>query len=148
MKDWSKAGEIASEAREYGKKLIKVGSSHLEVTKSIEAKIISLGGEMAFPTQISINNVAAHYTSLFYTDLKFKEGDVCKLDLGVHINGAIGDTAVTIDLGSNDSLVKASLNALNVAIEIAKPGVEVREIGKVIHSEITSLGFSPIVNLG
>lgn len=148
MKDWIKAGEIASQAREYGKKLIKVGASHLEVTKLIEAKIISLGGELAFPTQISVNNIAAHYTSLFEGDFKFKEGDVCKLDLGVHVNGSIGDTAVTVDLGSNVSLVKASLNALNSAIEVVKEGVEVREIGKVIHSEITSLGFSPIVNLG
>ena len=148
MKDWIKAGEIASSAREYGKKLIKVGASHLEVTEKIEAKIISLGGEIAFPTQISINNIAAHYTSLFEGDVKFKEGAVCKLDLGVHVNGAIGDTAVTVDLGSNDSLVKASLNALNAAIKIAKPGVSVNEIGKVIHKEITSLGFSPIVNLG
>jgi methionyl aminopeptidase len=148
MKDWIKAGELASEAREFGKKLIKVGASHLEVTNSIEEKIISLGGELAFPAQISINNIAAHYTSLSNDNLKFKEGDVCKLDIGVHINGAIGDTAVTVDLGDNSKLVKSSINALNSAIEIVKDDVEIREIGKVIHHEITSLGFSPIVNLG
>lgn len=148
MKDWIKAGELAAEAREFGKNLIKIGKSHLDVTNSIEEKIVSLGGELAFPTQISINNIAAHYTSLANSDLKFKEGDVCKLDIGVHINGAIGDTAVTVDLGDNSKLVKASLNALNSAIEITKEGVEIREIGKVIHYEITSLGFSPIVNLG
>lgn len=148
MDDWIKAGEIASQAREYGKKLIKIGESHLEVTKKIEAKIFELGGELAFPAQISMNNIAAHYNPLIDKDFKFKKGDVAKLDIGVHINGAIGDTAVTIDLGENDKLLKASKNALNAAIEIAKPGVKIREIGRVIHEEITSLGFSPIRNLG
>ncbi|MBS3172503.1 type II methionyl aminopeptidase [Candidatus Woesearchaeota archaeon] len=148
MDDWIKAGEIASQAREYGKKLIKIGESHLEVTKKIEAKVFELNGKLAFPTQISINNIAAHYNPLVDNDFKFKEGDVAKLDIGVHVNGAIGDTAVTVDLGNNEKLLKASKNALNVALEITKPGVKIREIGRVIHEEITSLGFSPIRNLG
>lgn len=148
MKDWVKAGEIASEARNFGKKLIRVGKSHLDVTEEIEAKILELGGGLAFPTQISVNNIAAHYNTRMGTDFKFKEGDVCKLDLGVHINGAIGDTAVTVDLGSNSKLCKASKNALNAAIDITKPETQINEIGAVIHSEISSLGFSPIRNLG
>ena len=148
MKDWVKSGEIASVAREFGKSQIKVGRSHLEVTKEIEAKILELGGELAFPTQISVNNIAAHYNPRMDTDFKLKEGDVCKLDLGVHVNGAIGDTAVTVDLGDNSKLCKASKNALNAAIDIVKPGTQINEIGKVIHSEIISLGFSPIRNLG
>jgi len=148
MEDWIKAGEIASKAREFGKKQIKVGKSHLEVTQRIEEKIIDLGGELAFPTQISVNNIAAHYNARLDQDFKFKEGDVCKLDLGVHVNGAIGDTAVTVDLGDNSDIVNASKNALKAAIEIAVPGVEIREIGKVIHNEINTLGLSPIRNLG
>lgn len=148
MEDWLKAGEIASKAREFGKKLIKVGKSHLEVTQEIEAKILELGGELAFPTQISVNNIAAHYNARVGQDFKFKEGDVCKLDLGVQIKGAIGDTAITVDLGSNDRLSKASKNALKAAIEISKPGVAIKDVGKAIHSEISSLGFSPIRNLG
>ena len=148
MKDWLKAGEIASEARNFGKGLIKVGKSHLEVTQAIEQKILEMGGGLAFPTQISINNVAAHYNARVDSDFKFKEGDVCKLDLGVHINGAIGDTAITIDLGDNDKLVKASKKALMAAIDVVKPGVCINEIGKAIHEEISGLGFSPIRNLG
>ncbi len=148
MKDWIKAGEIAGESREFGKKLIKVGASHKEITEKIESKIIELGGKLAFPTQMSINHVAAHYTALLNKDFKFEEGDVVKLDLGVSINGAIGDTAVTVDLGDNEKLVKASRNALNSALEITKPGVTIGEIGKTIQEEITNLGFKPIKNLG
>jgi methionyl aminopeptidase len=148
MKDWIKAGEITAKAREYGVKLIKVGASHREVTEKIEKKIEELGGKTAFPVQMSVNGTAAHYTALLNKDLKFKEGDLVKLDLGVHINGAIGDSAVTVDLGDNSKLVKASQNALKAALDIVKPGVKIREIGRVIHEEITSLNFSPIRNLG
>ncbi len=148
MKDWIKAGEIAGEVREFGKKLIKPGVSHKEVTEKIEAKIVELGGEPAFPAQMSLNEVAAHYTALFNKDFEFKEGDLVKLDVGVHVNGAIGDTAVTVDLGENVKLAKASQNALKAALEIIKPGVSLSEIGKIIHSEISKLGFKPIKNLG
>ncbi len=148
MKDWIKAGEIACEVREFGKKLIKVGSSHKEVTEKIEAKIVELGGGIAFPTQMSLNNVAAHYTALLNKDIEFKEGDLVKLDLGVHINGAIGDTAVSVDLGNNAKLIKASENALKAALEVVKPGVKLNDVGKTIFDEITKLGFEPVRNLG
>ena len=148
MKDWIKAGEIAGEAREFGKKLIRIGASHKEVTEKIESKIGELGGKLAFPTQMSVNHIAAHYTALLDKDFNFEEGDVVKLDLGVSINGAIGDTAVTVDLGNNEKLVKASRNALNSALEIVKPGTTLGEIGRTIQEEITKLGFKPIRNLG
>ncbi len=148
MKDWIKAGEIAGEAREFGKTLIKPGVSHKEVTEKIETKIIELGGGIAFPAQMSLNDVAAHYTALLNKDIIFKEGDVVKLDVGVHVNGAIGDTALTVDLGDNAKLIKASQNALKAALEIVKPGIILNEIGKTIESEITKLGFNPIKNLG
>lgn len=148
MRDWIKAGEITAQARSYGAKLIKPKKSHKEITEKIESRIIELGGELAFPVQMSVNTTAAHFTSLLNSDFNFKEGDLVKLDLGVHINGAIGDTAITVDLGENSKLVKASKNALNAALEIIKPNIELREIGQVIQDEITSLGFSPIKNLG
>lgn len=148
MEDWIKAGEITAKAREYGKELVKPGASLLEVTEKIEKKIAELGGKCAFPVQLSINEVAAHYNAFVNDETKFKEGDLIKLDLGVHINGAIGDTAVTIDLGDNTKLVNASKDALKAALDMIKPGVKIREIGKVIEETITKAGFKPIRNLG
>ena len=147
MDDWEKAGKIASEAREYAKSLVKVDKSVLEVSKLIEKKIIDLNGNPAFPVNISINDVTAHYTALINDESKFKENDLVKVDLGVHINGAIGDTAVTVDLGNNRELVRASEEALNAAIKTVEPGVNVNKIGAVIHQVITDAGFSPIRNL-
>ena len=99
---------------------------------SVSLKIKELGGKPAFPTQLSINEIAAHYNPFVNDETKFKEGDLVKLDLGVHINGAVADIAVTVDLGDHAALVKASKDALQAAIDFIKPGVELREVGKVI----------------
>ncbi len=144
------AGRIAAQALEYGKKLIKVGASMLEVTEAVEKKIVELGGEFAFPPQISLNDIAAHYCADFDDKTVFKEGDVAKLDVGVQIDGFVGDTACTVVLGNDENLkllAEASREALNSALKIIKPGVRLSEIGKIIHAEITKRGFSPVRNL-
>jgi methionyl aminopeptidase len=150
LESYKKAGRIAAEAREYGRGLIKVGASLLEVTEKVEQKIISLGGEFAFPPQISINDVAAHYCAAHDDNIIFKEGDVVKLDVGVHINGFVGDTATTVVLGNDPRLKlleEASRAALNDALKLIKPGVEISEIGRVIQKAIASRGFVPVINL-
>ncbi|MBI2129993.1 type II methionyl aminopeptidase [Candidatus Woesearchaeota archaeon] len=147
IEDWRKAGRIAAEALAYGKSLIKTGASYFDVTEKIEAKINELGGECAFPVQMSLNDVAAHFTVDPGEDIKFTDQSV-SLDVGVHVNGAIGDTACTVDLsGKYADLVKASEEALQEAIKIIKPGIALGEIGKAIHAAITKHGFSPITNL-
>ncbi len=147
MKDWETAGKIAAEARDYAKSLVKIDTGVLEVTEKVEKRIIELGGNLAFPLNVSINDIAAHYTAVVKDELKFKESDLVKLDVGVQFNGAIGDTAVSVDLGNNTELVRASEEALEAALKLANPGVKVCEIGKVIHEVITSKGFSPVRNL-
>jgi len=146
MKDWKKAGNIAKEALIYGKGLIKVDASVLEVVEKVEKKIFDLGGKPAFPTQISINEMAAHFTPI-KDELKFKAGDVVKLDVGAHVNGAIGDNALTVDFGDNKELLKASEEALKNAIKVVQVGTQLREIGKAIDETISSHGFNPIKNL-
>ena len=145
--DYIKAGEIAGRARDYGASLIKPGVSMVEVADKVEEKIRELGGNIAFPAQMSVNDIAAHQMPMMGEDIIFKEGDLICLDVGAEYNGAIGDTARTIDLGDNRELVKASRDALNEALKLVKPGVEIREIGRKIHEVITSYGFSPIRNL-
>lgn len=147
MKDYEKAGKIAAEALEYGKGLIKIGVKLLEVSEKVEEKIKKLGGECAFPAQISVNEVAAHYCPFENDETEFKEGDVASLDVGVHVNGSIGDNACSVDLGGNAELVKASREALNAAIKIFNPGVILSDVGKAIEETIQSFGFNPIRNL-
>ncbi len=147
MDKYIKAGKIASEAREYGKSMIRVGASLLEVSDKIEEKIIELGGKLAFPAQISLNDVAAHNCADPEDITLFNEGDICKLDIGVHIDGFVADTACTVDLGDNKELVQASAEALNNALDMIRPGVTLGEIGGVIHDSISKYNFTPIKNL-
>lgn len=147
MDNWIKAGNIAAQALEYGKTLVKIDASLLETANKIEDKIIQLGAKPAFPVNISINEIAAHAIPKHNDESKFKKGDLVKLDVGAHIDGHIGDTATTIDLGNNKELIKASEEALKEAIKITKIGTKINEIGKVIQETIQSYGFSPIKNL-
>lgn len=141
------AGRIAAESLQYGKSLIKEGAKVIEILDKIEEKIKSLGGEIAFPAQISLNEFAAHSCSDL-NDQTILKDQVVKLDIGVHIDGQIADTALTVDLsGKYADLIKASEEALDNALKIIRPGVTLGEIGKTIHETITSYGFSPVKNL-
>ena len=147
IENWRKAGKIAAEALAYGKGLIKKGSSLLEVSDLIEKKIISLGGKPAFPIQISCDHIAAHFCP-DADDKTVFENQLASLDVGVHVNGCIGDTALTVDLsGKHSDLVKASEEALKAAIKVVQIGATLGSIGKEIKETIASFGFSPIRNL-
>jgi len=147
IEKWKKAGKIAAQALEYGGGLIKKGATLLEVSDLVEKKIFDLGAKPAFPVQISCDHIAAHYCA-DPDDATVFEDQVACLDVGVHVDGAIGDNALTVDLsGKYSDLVKASREALNNAIKIIQIGTELREIGKTIQETISSYGFSPIKNL-
>ena len=117
IEKYKKAGKIAAEALVYGKGLIVKGAKVLDVCDKVEEKIISLGGEIAFPAQVSMNSIAAHYCPEGDDESVFSDELVC-LDVGAHVDGFVGDNACTVDLsGSNTELVKASSEALKAAIE-------------------------------
>ena len=147
MEDWEKAGQIAAKMLNHGKILIKVDANVLDVVEKIENEIIKQDAFPAFPVQVSINEMAAHFTPNDEKDLFFKEGDLVKLDVGVHVNGFIGDNALTVDLGENKELLKASQLALQEAVKLVKPGTKIWEIGEVIEKTIKEFGFSPVRNL-
>nr|6LVH_A Chain A, Methionine aminopeptidase [Pyrococcus furiosus DSM 3638] len=143
-----KAGEIAKKVREKAIKLARPGMLLLELAESIEKMIMELGGKPAFPVGLSINEIAAHYTPYKGDTTVLKEGDYLKIDVGVHIDGFIADTAVTVRVGmEEDELMEAAKEALNAAISVARAGVEIKELGKAIENEIRKRGFKPIVNL-
>jgi methionyl aminopeptidase len=148
IENYRKAGEIAQEAVKFARTIIKKSAPLLETAEKIEKKICELGGKPAFPVNLSINEVAAHYTPS-HDDSAVAHG-LLKVDIGVHINGAIADTALSVDLensSENKKLIEAAEKAINSALETAKPKIQVNQIGKAIHHEITESGFSPVRNL-
>ena len=148
LKDYEKACQIAAEALQYGRRLIVKGSDLLDVTEKTEQFIlVQKKAGLAFPVQLSLNSTAAHY----YPDHDEKTlltDQVIKIDVGVHINGYIGDNALTVDLsGQYGELVKASQEALKNAIAVVKDRVMIGDIGTAIQETITGYGFSPVRNL-
>ncbi|MDD4353426.1 MAG: type II methionyl aminopeptidase [Candidatus Nanoarchaeia archaeon] len=148
--DFLKAGKITGIAREFAFKTIKENLNIYNYVKSIEEKIYSLGGKLAFPVNISINEFAAHDTPNFKGFEEFKQGQLVKVDLGAMFNGFLGDTAFTAEINSDkySKLILASKEALENAIKIIKPGVKHCEVGKIVHKTIKEHGFNPIFNLG
>ncbi|MCX8195049.1 MAG: type II methionyl aminopeptidase [Candidatus Micrarchaeota archaeon] len=148
QENFSKAGSIASSVLREVPKLVLPGESLLDIAESLEKMIVDAGGKVAFPANISINDVAAHFTPEAGSSMLIGEKDLVKIDIGAHIDGCIGDAALTVDLsGEHGKLVEASEAALAAAIASMKPGVKVGQVGEVIEKEIASRGFRPIENL-
>ncbi len=148
LADWRKAGHAAHEALMHGASLIKPGAKFSDVSDAVEKKLKELGADLAFPVNISLNATAAHDVPFSNEERVFTTNDLVKLDVGAEVNGAIGDNAVTVDLtGKYEALTKASKEARDEAIKILKPGLQLREIGKVIEKIIQKYGFQPVRNL-
>ena len=146
--NYKKAGEITKEMQELAQKKLKIGTNLFEFAQELEDAIRKKGAEPAFPINLSRNNVAAHYTPAFESKDIVEENDVFKVDIGVHVNGYIADSARTIDFSKKYlSMVKASEDALEAAVKLVKEGMVVGEIGAEIEQTIRKAGFSPIQNL-
>jgi methionyl aminopeptidase len=147
--NYKQAGKIAADARDYGVTLLKPGVRLLDVATKIESKITKNGAGLAFPVNIALNTLAAHYSPTHDDPHSFQKGDVVKLDVGAHINGYIADTAVTVELETHryDELIRASSEALTKVIDAFTTHLPLSEAGKTIENTITSYGFKPIENL-
>ncbi|HEC38556.1 hypothetical protein LCGC14_0667920 [marine sediment metagenome] len=147
-----KAGNISKEVKKYIKPKIRVGAKVLDIISSVEVKIEDLGGLSAFPVNLCINNIAAHYTSPLKDDnLLISPEDLVKVDLGVHIEGYIVDTAFTVNFNETEgtqNIIQATEVALDAAKMMAKPEVNTREMGKKIESIVKGFNFNPIKELG
>ncbi|RRJ28015.1 type II methionyl aminopeptidase [Halocatena pleomorpha] len=140
------AGRILAEVRDGAADRVEVGASHLEVAEWAEERIRELGGEPAFPVNISVDHEAAHATPAIDDETTFGE-EMVNLDIGVHIDGWLADTAITVDHSGNDELKEASEQALGAALETIEPGVHTGAIGAEIEDVINGYGFNPVVNL-
>tara|TARA_Y100000310_G_scaffold206563_1_gene206972 strand:+ start:2631 stop:3515 length:885 start_codon:yes stop_codon:yes gene_type:complete len=145
--DWKKAGKLAAETLQLGKGLVKKGASLLEVSDKLDKFIYDNKAIPAFPSQISCNEIAAHYCAHPNDDITF-EDQLCCIDVGICVNGAIGDNALTVDLsGKHTHIVKAAQDALKAATDKVQIGTPINEIGKAIYDAIASHNLSPIRNL-
>ena len=148
IQNYKQAGEIAKQVTVYAKQLIKPNMTLLEIAQKIHKKIQELGAEQAFPVNLSINEIAAHYHPTLEDETKAQ--GLLKVDIGIHINGFIADTAFSLDLTSDNKhkeLIEASEQALNNSLNILNKNPTLNQIGQEIQQAIEEKGFSPIVNL-
>jgi methionyl aminopeptidase len=120
----------------------------LEICEKIEDDIIKNGGKPAFPCNICIDQITAHYTSPPDDLSLIRKGSLVKVDIGVQVDGYIADTATSIafnDVYANH--VEDVKKALLKACENMKPNIKASKIGKIIQQEIEERGLKPIWNL-
>ncbi len=147
-----KAGKIAQDVKKYIKPKIKVGVNVYDLIAETETRINELEGICAFPVNLCINNIAAHYTSPIKDDgTEIKEEDLVKIDLGVHIDGYIVDTAFSVNFNEDEPLqniIQATEIALDAAKMMVKPKTNTQDIGKKIEDIVKGFKYNPIRELG
>ncbi|MHC1636929.1 MAG: type II methionyl aminopeptidase [Candidatus Nezhaarchaeales archaeon] len=143
-----KAGKAVSSTLKTIMYKVHEGMPLIELCELAENSIRSMGCKPAFPCNISINSVAAHYTSHVGDTSVIPSKSLVKVDVGAHVNGFIADAAITIALSDeHEPLVRAAEKALDIAINNLRPGVKISILSSLIESTIRSFGFKPIRNL-
>ncbi len=148
LESFQKAGGIIAKLRREVPALVKPGRLVLEICEELEQRIESMGGAPAFPVNVGINEIAAHYTSPPGDTLTIPRASIVKIDFGVHIKGYPADTSVTVFFDPHfEPMVRAADEALNNAIHAFRPGVKMSEIGRIVQATVERYGFKPIRNL-
>jgi methionyl aminopeptidase len=143
-----KAGGIASQVREEAKTIVEVGKPVIDICEFVRRRVSELGGGMAFPCNVDIDHVAAHYTSPLGDTTVVEDGSLVKVDIGVHVDGYIADTATTVCLNpSLRGLADAAEAGLDAAIKAVRAGARSNDVGAIIERTIKARGAIPIRNL-
>jgi len=142
------AGKIAKEVRAQVKSIVSEGMPVIDICERTEALIRKRGGKPAFPCNVSINEIAAHYTSPLGDRRTVPPGSLVKVDIGVHVDGYIADTAVTICFSPEyDNLVSAAEDALETGVKTIHAGMFTTKFGATVQRVIESHGLKPVANL-
>jgi len=151
LNDYRHAAEAHRQARQWAQKNIKPGQTLTEIANGIEDAVRALVGHqgleegdaliagMGFPTGLSLNHCAAHYTPNAGNKMVLQEDDVMKVDIGVHVNGKIVDSAFTLAFNPRyDPLLEAVKAATNEGIKEAGIDARLGEIGGAIQEVMES----------
>jgi len=139
-------GKTCVELCTLGDKTINDALSHIFKGKQIEKGV-------AFPTSVSVNNCCGHFSPLSEDTTKIAEGDLVKVDMGVHIDGFISVVAHTVVATANPSapitgraadVICAAHIASEVAHRLIKPGNKNTEVTEAIAKVAEEFGCTPL----
>ncbi|KAI9829773.1 MAG: hypothetical protein M1819_006010 [Sarea resinae] len=151
LKEYRQGAEVHRQVRQWAQKNIKPGQTLTQIAEGIEDGVRALTGHqgleegdnlvggMGFPTGLSLNHCAAHYTPNAGNKTVLQKEDVMKVDFGVHINGRIVDSAFTMAFDPvYDNLLAAAKDATNTGIREAGIDVRMSDIGAAIQEAMES----------
>lgn len=148
LQKYEKAGKIAREVREEAKNSVHEDMLLIDICEKMESLIRKKGGKPAFPCNVSVNEIAAHYTSPPLDKQIVPKNSIVKVDIGVHIDGYIADTAVTVCFSQEHrNLVETAEKALETAVKMLRPGLSFSRFGSAIEGIIRDRGLKPVSNL-
>jgi methionyl aminopeptidase len=142
-------GQVLRELRA----MVEPGITTIEVDRAAEKMIRDAGaaptfkGYNGFPYSIcaSVNEQVVHG---FPSAYELKEGDIFSIDVGVTLDGFVGDTAATVPVGkvSEDrlKLIRVTEECLQRAIEQCWPGKHLGDIGHAVQSHAEAHGYSVV----
>lgn len=143
--DVRRAAEVHRQVRKYARDHIKPGMKMIDIVQMIESQVSTLveadglKSGWGFPTGVSLNHCAAHYTPNPGDTSVLQESDVMKVDFGVHVNGRIIDSAFTMTFDSKyDKLVEAVREATNTGVREAGIDACLGDIGAAIQEVMES----------
>ncbi|MGC8600902.1 MAG: type II methionyl aminopeptidase [Thermoprotei archaeon] len=148
IEGYMKAGKALAMTREKLRHWVKPGVKFTEIVKLVEEDFVANGVLPSFPTNVDVNEVAAHYTPRIGEETTIPEDSLVKIDLGTHYNGLIADSAITVSLSDKyDDLVYAAEEALEEALKVVAPGVSITEVGKKVERVLKNYNLQPVSNL-
>lgn len=146
--DFRKGAEIHRRARQKAKSLIRPGMLMTDIADIVENSVRAyaaadhtLKAGIGFPTGLLLNHVAAHYTPNTGDKLTLGKDDIMKVDIGVHVNGRICDSAFTMTFnedGKYDAIMAAVRDATNTGIREAGIDVRLNDIGAAVQETMES----------
>ena len=148
LEKFRQSGKILQKTREEMRSYVKENMPIIDVCEKAESLIYAQGGKPAFPCNVSINEIAAHYTSPPGDTLRIPEGSTVKVDLGVHVDGYVTDTAFTAAFSVEGRSMTATAElALKTAVDNIRGDMALGKIGALIETTIKNRGYKPISNL-
>jgi methionyl aminopeptidase len=152
-----RANAVVHEALRLVADAAKPGVSTKELDGLAEEHILGAGGKPAFkgyrgyPATLctSVNDVIVH--GIPSPSHRLREGDILGVDCGVVLDGFVGDAAVTVPVGEVAEeaarLMQVTRKCLDLAVEVARPGRRLTDIGAVIQGHAEGSGYSVVREL-
>lgn len=145
------SGQLVGRVLQELRKMVAPGVTTLEIDEAAEKMIRGAGayptfkGYNGFPFSIcaSVNEQVVHG---FPSPYELKEGDIFSIDVGVTLDGFVGDTATTVPVGKTSDellkLIRVAEECLQLAIDKCRVDNHVGDIGHVVQQHAESHGYS------